>query len=116
MPNPFQPRLRFTGRAEVPRQHRAAPPVWVPAADDLPPPDAVPSVLGGCDRCPAAARLALRSVQVFAPEGWDRDQVASVREIHLCGHHGDCHEDALLDAGWVTIHDSRSALVAREAR
>jgi len=109
MPGPFRPR--------VPRQHPAVTlRPWLPGPDDAPPDDAVPSVLDRCDRCPATARLALRSVQVFIPDGWTRDQAAAVQEIHLCGHHGDRYESVLLDAGWVTIHDSRSALVAQETR
>lgn len=107
MPGPFRPR--------VPRQPTpAAPRPWIPGPDDQPPLDAVPTVLDTCDRCPAAALLALRSVQVFTPEGWIRDQAAAVQEIQLCGHHGDRQEEALLTAGWVTIHDGRSALVAQE--
>jgi hypothetical protein len=81
-------------------------PRWVPGVEDLPPADAVPSVPERCDACPAAARVVLRGVVLWVPDGW-RDTVASVVEMHLCGHHGRRHEAAATEAGWVVIY-SRS--------
>lgn len=76
---------------------------WVPGVEDLPPPEATPSVPGGCDVCPAAARVVMRGVVSWVPEGW-RDTVASVAEMHLCAHHGRRHEEAATEAGWVVIY------------
>lgn len=109
MPFPYSPipGRRFTGRAAVtpPRQ-------WIPAPDDLPPPDATPPVPDVCLLCPAAARLVLRGVTVSVPDGWTQVQATGVTEMHLCGHHGDRHEAALIETGWITVLDIRSRIEA----